>query len=273
MSDAEASAPLPAQPFAARIRPIATDEPFRWLAAGWNDFRRASVVSLSYGLVFVAIGLALTGALFAADMVYLFLPLATGFMLIGPALTIGFYAISRDLADGRAPGLGRAIAAFRANPGPLFSLGLVLLILFVLWMRFSALAFALAFPLRVGADLQSLMNAMLFTGGGQTFAIVTALLGAGFAALVFAGGAFALPMLLDRPTGIVEAIATSWLAVTTNLRAMAVWAAILVLLTAAGMAAGMIGLAVTLPLAGHATWHAYKAAIRLPPPLVAPPGP
>lgn len=36
----------------------------------------------------------------------------------------------------------------------------------------------------------------------------------------------------------------------------------LVLLTAAGMAAGIIGLAVTLPLAGHATWHAYRAVIR-----------
>jgi hypothetical protein len=38
---------------------------------------------------------------------------------------------------------------------------------------------------------------------------------------------------------------------------MAVWALLLTVLTAAGMAAGFIGLTVTLPLAGHATWHAY----------------
>jgi uncharacterized membrane protein len=94
------------------------------------------------------------------------------------------------------------------------------------------------------------------------FAAISLAMGAVIAALVFAGGAFALPLLLDRPAGVVEAVATSWTAVTTNVPAMAVWAAILVLLTAAGMAAGFVGLAVTLPLAGHATWHAYRAVIR-----------
>jgi uncharacterized membrane protein len=43
---------------------------------------------------------------------------------------------------------------------------------------------------------------------------------------------------------------------------MAVWAAMLVVLTVAGMAIGFVGLVVTLPLAGHATWHAYRAVIR-----------
>jgi uncharacterized membrane protein len=81
--------------------------------------------------------------------------------------------------------------------------------------------------------------------------------------LTFAAGAFALPLLLDRQAGMVEAVATSWTAVMTNLPAMAVWAAMLVLLTAAGMAAAIVGLAVTLPLAGHATWHAYRAVVSL----------
>jgi uncharacterized membrane protein len=82
-----------------------------------------------------------------------------------------------------------------------------------------------------------------------------------FAALAFAGGAFALSMLIDRPVGAAEAIATSFAAVAMNLRAMAVWAAILVALTAAGMALLFVGLIVTLPIAGHAAWHAYRAVI------------
>jgi uncharacterized membrane protein len=88
------------------------------------------------------------------------------------------------------------------------------------------------------------------------------LLGGLMAALVFAGTAFALPMLLDRPVGMAEAVATSWTAVGENLPAMTVWAILLVALTALGMAAGFVGLAVTLPLAGHATWHAYRAVVR-----------
>jgi len=35
-----------------------------------------------------------------------------------------------------------------------------------------------------------------------------------------------------------------------------------VMLTVVGMAAFYVGLVITLPLAGHATWHAYRAVIR-----------
>jgi uncharacterized membrane protein len=262
MSEIHAISPQPRRPLAERVRRVNTDEPFRWLAAGWADFRAARGASIAYGLIFVVAGLVLAAALFAANMIYLFVPLATGFLIIGPALTIGFYAISRDLERGEAPSFTRAVLAFRANPGPLFYVGLVLLYLLLLWVRLAQLAFALSFPAAVGLDLRSLVDATLFTPDGQVFLAISVAMGAVIAALTFAGGAFSLPLLLDRPVGMVEAVATSWTAVMTNLPAMAVWAAVLVVLTGAGMAAGFVGLAVTLPLAGHATWHAYRSVIR-----------
>jgi uncharacterized membrane protein len=69
-------------------------------------------------------------------------------------------------------------------------------------------------------------------------------------------------MPIDRPAGAAEAMATRFAAVAMNMRAMAVWAAILVVLTALGMACFFVGLAVTLPIAGHAAWHAYRETIR-----------
>ena len=78
----------------------------------------------------------------------------------------------------------------------------------------------------------------------------------------FAGGAFALPMLIDRDVGAGEAMTTSFTAVAMNLCAMAVWAIILVALVAVGMAVFFVGLIVALPIAGRAAWHAYKATIR-----------
>jgi len=110
--------------------------------------------------------------------------------------------------------------------------------------------------------VQGLLNATFFTADGLLFLVFFLALGAGVAALAFAGGAVALPMLLDRPIGMGEAVATSFTAVMLNVRTMALWAAILVVLTVAGMAALYIGLAITLPLAGHATWHAYRAVIK-----------
>jgi uncharacterized membrane protein len=253
MARIDAAALYDGRPFADRTAHVTATAPFAWLAAGFRDFRAAFGTSLAYGMVFVLAGIVLTLALLAANMVYLFVPLATGFMLIGPAATLGLYAISRDLEADRPPSLTNALQSFRANPGPLLYVGAALLGVFMVWLRMAQLTYALAFQDTIGLDAHSLLYAALFTGEGQAFLVISLLMGGVTAALVFAGAAFALPMLLDRPVGMAEAVATSWTAVGANLPAMAVWAGLLVALTALGMAAGFVGLAVTLPLAGHAT--------------------
>jgi uncharacterized membrane protein len=121
--------------------------------------------------------------------------------------------------------------------------------------------FAICFPYTT-LDVQSLLNAALFTQEGITFLAIGTIVGGCMATLAFTLGAFSLPLLLDRKVGILEAVATSAVAVVLNAKAMAVWAGLVVLFTAAGLAAGYVGLAITLPLIGHATWHAYRAVIR-----------
>jgi uncharacterized membrane protein len=112
------------------------------------------------------------------------------------------------------------------------------------------------------ADTQTLLNATFFTLNGLALIALSIALGAVMAALAFVAGAFAMPMLLDRRVDLIEATATSFTAVMLNLPTMVLWAAMLVVLTVAGMATFYIGLIVTLPLAGHATWHAYRAVIK-----------
>ena len=208
MSEPDVEIQRSALPYAENVRMVGTDQPFRWLTAGWRDFRQAGFISVGHGLIFVIAGVLLTLGLAAAGLTYLIAPLIAGFMLVGPALTVGFYATSRDLEAGRTPSFGGALSAWRGNMAPLLSLGLLLVIFLVVWMRFS------------------------------------------------------LPMLLDRNVGMLQAVMTSAVAVVLNAKTMAVWAGLVVLFTGAGLAAGYVGLAVTLPLIGHATWHAYRAVIR-----------
>jgi uncharacterized membrane protein len=252
-------------PFAQNVRIVGSDAPFRWLAAGWRDFRAAPLVSLALGLAVVMAGLALTLGLAMAGYLYLTAPLMVGFLLVGPSLTVGYYAISRDVEAGRAPSLRAALSAWRANPGAILCLGLALVAFLVLWMRFAALIFAIFFPYAM-LDVQALLNATLFTTQGLSFLFVGTLVGGVMAAIAFAAGAFSLPMMLDRKVGLLEALVTSVVAVVLNAKAMAVWAALLVLFAGAGLLAGYVGLAITLPLLGHASWHAYRATIRPPPP-------
>ena len=259
----QSEAPPSMLPFAERVRLVPTDEPFRWLAAGWRDFRFSRGLSAAYAFVFVIAGFFFTAVLTASDMEYLILPLGTGFMLVGPALTVGFYAISRDLEAGREPTLGGAFAAWRANPAPLFAMGLAMVVFLVVWLRFAALVFALSFP-DAGFDWERALVGTLLTTRGLTFLAFGTAVGAVMATIAFVAGAFSVPLILDRRVGLMEALVTSATAVVLNARAMAVWAGVIVLFTAAGLASWYIGLCVTLPLMGHATWHAYRAVI-LPP--------
>jgi len=248
-------------PYAHHVRRVSSDQPFRWLRLGWQDLVAAPMVSLAYGLVFVVAGFVLTFGLWRIGATYLILPLVSGFMLLGPALTLGFQAISRDLEGRKRPSFGGALLAWQGNAAAMFNFGMAFTCFFLLWMRLAQLVFALTFPRTALLDPQSLLTTMLFTFDGLTFLALFVALGAVMATLAFAGGAFALPMLLDRNVGVIEAMGTSFTAVILNVPTMIVWAAILVVLTAAGMALFYVGLITTLPLAGYATWHAYRAVI------------
>ena len=57
------------------------------------------------------------------------------------------------------------------------------------------------------------------------------------------------------------ALCSPWLAVYSNSLMMAVWGLIVVVLMAAGSILFLIGLAVVLPILGHATWHLYRKLV------------
>lgn len=248
-------------PYADRINTVAADEPFKWLAAGWRDFNRARPVSLAYGLIFVIAGIVLTAGLALAGLEYLIAPLCAGFLLVGPALTVGFYAISRDLEAGRRPGFGAALSAWRSNPLPLLGLGLGLVLFLIVWIRLAVMIFALSFPFE-RPSLEGLVQTALFTTEGNVFLLLGTAVGSVMATIAFVLSVFSLPALLDRRIDLIQAIVMSVVAVVMNARVMALWAVLIVLFTAAGLATLYIGLAVSLPLIGHASWHAYRAVIR-----------
>jgi uncharacterized membrane protein len=50
-------------------------------------------------------------------------------------------------------------------------------------------------------------------------------------------------------------------ALAVNPLPLALWAALIVLLISAGFATLFVGLLVTVPVVGHATWHAYEEIV------------
>jgi uncharacterized membrane protein len=82
------------------------------------------------------------------------------------------------------------------------------------------------------------------------------------ASVAFAVSAVSIPMLVDRDISAIEAVIVSIRATLANWRAMAFWAGLIVVFTAMALVPFFLGLALVLPLIGHATWHAYRDLIR-----------
>jgi len=237
------------------------DRPWVWLGRGWQDLVRAPRVGLAYGAVLAAISLVISLGFYLTDTLYLLLPATAGFMLVAPILAVGLYETSRRLDAGEPVTLGIALAAWRKNWGQLTVLGLILMLAHLFWIRLALLLYPLFFTggYPAAADL---IEVVFFSPASLPFLVTGTVLGAILAALVFAIGAVSIPMLIDRDVGAVTAIATSFVAVRANYRAMALWAVLIAGFTVAGLVLVYLGLAITLPLIAHASWHCYKDIVE-----------
>ena len=104
---------------------------------------------------------------------------------------------------------------------------------------------------------QAFMKVVVLADEGRLFETWLAL-GGLLAAPVFASSVVAIPLLLDREISVLGAVFTSWRVVMDNPVTLAFWAALIALLTVAGMLLVMAGLVVVVPLLAHASWHAYR---------------
>ena len=241
------------------VRKIDADQPWTWLSKGWHDLCRVPALSLPFGLVYTALGMAILALVAVYDVFYLTGPLMAGFMLVGPLAAVGLYQISRSLGRGERISLGEVLTAWRHNRLQIALMGLVLMLILLAWMRIAQLIFALfnAYTLPP-PDFLAFIDFLLATEQ-IPFLIFGTAVGGVIAAGVFAVSAISIPLLVDRPDrDVFQAIATSINAVNANFWPMALWAWLVALFIGVGLATGFLGLIITLPLIGHASWHAYE---------------
>ena len=239
-------------------RLIPFEAPWAWLASGWRDLWHMPMLSLAYGAVFALVAAALAASLAARHMQAVFPVLAGGFLIVGPLTAVGLYEASRRLAAGEPLQL-RAIARVGSTRrGPLLFLGAMLMFAYLLWVRIALLLLVLFLGTTTLPPPNEFMQLLLFTPAGLGLLIVGSMIGGLIAAAIFSISAVSIPLLLARNTDAVTAARASIAAIAKNPKPMALWAALIVALMAAGFATLLLGLVVVFPLIGHATWHAYE---------------
>ena len=249
--------PLPRENPHARNLPWSTA--FEWLRAGWSDLWTNPVPSLLYGLGVFLVSVAVVWFLFSLELDYALFPALAGFMVIGPLIANGLYEKSRKLETGERIDFASMVFVKPRSGYQALFMGVMLLGLFLLWMRAAVLIYALFFGIGPFPGTDEIVPMLFLTPTGWAMLLVGSAVGALFAAFSFAISVFAVPMLLEEQTDALSALGISMAMVWNNLNVMIAWGAIVVALFFASIATALVGLIVVFPVLGHATWHAYRA--------------
>ena len=233
-------------------------DPFAWLLRGLRDVRAAPGIALFYGLCFWGMAL-LLGWVFRTRPEYT-MSLASGCLLLGPFLAMGLYDTSRRREAGLNPQLSESLTCWDSHLGSMGMLVLVLVVLELLWGRASLVVFAVFF--NTGMPSTTGVLQAVFNPQNWHFVAVYTVVGGAFAALVFSTTVVSIPMILDRDTDALTAGITSMRVVLENPAVMLLWGALITAIVALSLWffwGG--GLLLAGPVLGHASWHAYRAAV------------
>ena len=248
------------------VRKIGLSDLADALRLGWEDFKAIPTHAVVLCVIYPVIGLVLFRLVLGYSVLPLLFPLAAGFTLIGPFAGLGLYELSRRRERGEEAAAWHVMDVLRAPSfGAILELGVFLLVLFGIWIATADAIYVATFGHAPAASIPDFAQRVLTTPEGWTLIIVGCGVGFLFAVVALCVSVVSFPLMLDRHATAIDAIWTSLQAVKQNPFAMAAWGLIVAVLLVIGSLPFFVGLAVVLPVLGHATWHLYRKVVEADP--------
>src|SRR3977135_3885972 len=245
------------------IRTIGLSDLREALRRGWEDFKAVPSHAIILCVIYPVLGLVLARTVLGYSVLPLLFPLAAGFALLGPFAALGLYELSRRREKGeQEPSAWVALDVLRSPSfGAMLGLGVLLLALFVTWVATAQAIYIAAFGYEGATGISDFVTRVLTTPQGWWLIIVGCGVGFLFALVALCVSVVSSPLMLDRHAGVADAMVTSLRAVARNPVPMAAWGLIVAVLLVLGSLPFFLGLAVVIPLLGHASWHLYRKVI------------
>ena len=244
------------------IRRIGLSDVWDALARGFDDFLAKPSHYVFLSLIYPICGVVLVTWSSGANMLPLIFPLVAGFALLGPVFAIGLYEISRRRERGMDTSWRHALDVRHSPALPsILAVGAMLLALFVAWLVFAQMLYTSLFGAEPPQSLALFLASVFSSENGLLLMLAGNAIGFCFALVVLATTVIAFPLMLDRDVGALAAIETSLRATLMNPVPIACWGLIVAALLVVGTIPIFVGLAVIMPILGHATWHLYRKIV------------
>lgn len=263
MADNDVIAGAAASPVRPGVRKIGVADLRDALLKGIADFKAVPSHLVFLGLIYPIVTLVFARAYAGYEMLPVVFPLFAGFTLIGPVFMIGIYELSRRREQGLDVSLMNSFDVLHSpSLRAVVTLGIGLAVIDLVWLAVADIIYLITFGGAVPESVGAFVHEVFTTAAGWTLIIVGCGVGFCFAVAVLTFSVVSFPMLLDRDVGVVVAVQTSVRAVRANPRTMAVWGLIVAATLALGAVPLFVGLAVVMPVLGHATWHLYRKVVE-----------
>ncbi|MDE2380501.1 DUF2189 domain-containing protein [Bradyrhizobium sp.] len=244
------------------IRTIRLSDLHDALRRGWEDFMAVPSHAIILCVIYPVLGLVLERIVMGYSVLPLLFPLAAGFALVGPFAALGLYELSSRRERHEEASAWDVMEVLRSPSfGAMLGLGTLLLALFVTWVAIAQAIYIAAFGYEGVTSMSDFARRVLTTSQGWWLIAVGCGTGFLFALAALCISVVSFPLMLDRHASAGEAMVTSLRAVARNPVPMAAWGLIVAVLLVLGTAPAFLGLAVVIPLLGHATWHLYRKVI------------
>lgn len=245
------------------VRKIELKDCFAALTEGFDDFMAMPTHPVFIGFFYALAGVVLVSLTSFANALHLVFPLAAGFALIGPFVAVGLYEMSRRRERGLPASWRDAFAVFRSPALPsIIALGVALFALFAAWIWAAHVLYGWLYGPKPPSAVIPFLRDVLTSGRGWTLIVLGCLIGFCFAALALCLSVVSFPLMLDRDVGLVPAVVASLRTARDNPGAVALWGLIVAVTLVLGSLPLFIGLALVMPVLGHATWRLYRLAIE-----------
>ena len=245
------------------IHSIDADDLRDALRKGYEDFLANPSHLVMLVLIYPIVGLMLARFTFGYDVLFLLFPIIAGFALVGPLAAVTLYEMSRRREQGLEVSWRHAFDLFRSHSiGSILALGTLQLVVYLIWLWSALTIYSMIFGDKLPESIPQFAYEVFTTAAGWQLIIVGCGVGFLFALVVLMFSAISFPLLLDRDVPAGEAALVSVRAFLANPVAMVLWGVIVTVLLTIGMIPVFIGLAVVMPILGHATWHLYRKVVE-----------
>jgi uncharacterized membrane protein len=244
------------------VQKIDTSDIIDALRLGIDDFNAKPSHYVFLCLMYPIAGIFLAYWSAGANLVPLLYPLMSGFALLGPIAALGLYEISRRREQGLDSSWYHALDVRHSPALPsIIAVCVLLFALFIGWLIVAQKIYVANFGDVAPASVSSFLREVFTTPQGWSLIVWGNLTGFVFAVVVLATTVVTFPLLLDRHVRASVAINASVRATFANPVPVALWGLIIAALLVAGTIPMFIGLAIVMPVLGHATWHFYRKLI------------